>query len=139
MGLTVPSSKGGVVSDVNVVPLIDVLLVLLVIFMIIPHQQTGLQAALPQQASETNPVPPPAIIVVEVAADGSIRLNQEVVPREELQNRLERVFALRTERTAFLQGDRSLEFETVASVLNDLHVAGASPVGLLTSELEKKR
>jgi biopolymer transport protein TolR len=139
MGLTVPSGKGGVVSDVNVVPLIDVLLVLLVIFMIIPHQQTGLQAALPQQASETNPVPPPAIIVVEVAADGSIRLNQEVVPREELQNRLERVFALRTERTAFLQGDRSLEFETVASVLNDLHVAGASPVGLLTSELEKKR
>jgi biopolymer transport protein TolR len=139
MGLTVPSGKGGVVSDVNVVPLIDVLLVLLVIFMIIPHQQTGLQAALPQQASETNPVPPPAIIVVEVAADGSIRLNQEVVPREELQNRLERVFALRSERTIFLQGDRSLEFETVAFVLNDLHVAGASPVGLLTSELEKKR
>ena len=139
MGLTVPSGKGGVVSDVNVVPLIDVLLVLLVIFMIIPHQQTGLQAALPQQASETNPVPPPAIIVVEVAADGSIRLNQEVVSRDELKNRLERVFALRSERTTFLQGDRSLEFETVASVLNDLHVAGASPVGLLTSELEKKR
>jgi biopolymer transport protein ExbD len=114
-------------------------LVLLVIFMIIPHQQTGLQAALPQQASETNPVPPPAIIVVEVAADGSIRLNQEVVSRDELKNRLERVFALRSERTTFLQGDRSLEFETVASVLNDLHVAGASPVGLLTSELEKKR
>jgi len=56
-----------------------------------------------------------------------------------LQQRLERILALRSERTAFLQGDRSLEFEAVASVLNDLHVAGASPVGLLTSELEKKR
>ena len=139
MGLTVPSGKGGVVSDVNVVPLIDVLLVLLVIFMIIPHQQTGLQATLPQQAMDGPPVPPPSIIVVEVAADGSIRINQKVVPRRELQERLERIFAQRSERVAFLQGDRSLEFETVAAVLNDLHVAGASPVGLLTSELEKNR
>jgi biopolymer transport protein TolR len=139
MGLTVPSGKGGLVSDVNVVPLIDVLLVLLVIFMIIPHQQTGLQAALPQQASDAISEPPPAIIVVEVAANGSIRLNQQLIPREELQQRLERILALRSERTAFLQGDRSLEFEAMASVLNDLHVAGASPVGLLTSELEKKR
>ena len=139
MGLTVPSGKGGLVSDVNVVPLIDVLLVLLVIFMIIPHRQTGLQAALPQQASDTIFEPPPAIIVVEVAANGSIRLNQRVIPREELQQRLQRILALRSERIVFLQGDRLLEFETVASVLNDLHVAGASPVGLLTSELEKKR
>jgi biopolymer transport protein TolR len=139
MGLTVPSGKGGLVSDVNVVPLIDVLLVLLVIFMIIPHQQTGLQAALPQQASDAISEPPPAIIVVEVAANGSIRLNQQLIPREELQQRLERILALRSERIAFLQGDRSLEFEAMASVLNDLHVAGASPVGLLTSELEKKR
>ena len=119
MGFTVPSGKGGVVSDVNVVPLIDVLLVLLVIFMIIPHQQTGLQAALPQQAMDGPPVPPPATIVVEVAADGSIRLNQEVVPRKELQERLDRIFAQRSERVAFLEGDRSLEFETVAAVLNE--------------------
>src|ERR1700676_3217562 len=119
MGITVPGGRGGLVSDVNVVPLIDVLLVLLVIFMIIPHHQTGLQAALPQQARET--IPPPATIVVEVTAGGSIRLNQRVIPREELQQRLQRILALRSERIVFLQGDRLLEFETVASVLNDLH------------------
>src|SRR6202163_5159254 len=91
MGISVGGSKRGIVSEMNVVPLIDVLLVLLVIFMIIPHRQTGLQAALPQQASDTIFEPPPAIIVVEVAANGSIRLNQPLIPREELQQRLELV------------------------------------------------
>jgi biopolymer transport protein ExbD len=76
---------------------------------------------------------------VQVASDGSIRLNGAVVQREELRSRLEQVFALRAQRVAFLQGDRSLEFQTVAEVLNVMHVAGASPVGLVTSELEKNR
>jgi len=55
-----------------------------------------------------------------------------------LRERLERIFALRAQRVAFLQGDRSLEFQVVARVLDDMQAAGASPVGLLTSELEKK-
>jgi biopolymer transport protein ExbD len=76
---------------------------------------------------------------VQIAGDGSIRLNAAVVPRKELKRRLERVFAMRARRVAFLQGDRSLEFQVVAEVLNVTHVAGASPVGLVTSELEKNR
>jgi len=59
------------------------------------------------------------------------------VQREELRERLERIFALRAHRVAFLQGDRSLEFQVVARVLDEMQAAGASPVGLLTSELEK--
>jgi biopolymer transport protein TolR len=139
MGMVSSSGRGGTLADVNVVPLIDILLVLLVIFMIIPHRQLGLQASLPQQASETVPIEHPETIVVQVAGDGSIRLNGAVVGREELKSRLEQVFALRDQRVAFFQGDRSLEFQVVAEVLNVMHVAGASPVGLVTSELEKNR
>jgi biopolymer transport protein TolR len=139
MGMGVVGGKRGVVSEVNVVPLIDILLVLLVIFMIIPHKQLGLDAALPQQSTEDPVGPPPDLIVVQVVSDGSVRLNQSEIPLDELGARLEKIFALRAHRVAFLQGDRSLEFQAVTQVLDVMHTAGASPIGLLTSELEKNR
>jgi biopolymer transport protein TolR len=133
------SGRSGVLSDVNVVPLIDILLVLLVIFMVIPHQQMGLTAHLSQEASEPLLIGHPETIVVQVGADGSIWLNGSVVQHDELRGRLEQLFALRAHRVAFLQGDRSLEFQVVAEVLDLMHAAGASPVGLVSSELEKNR
>jgi biopolymer transport protein ExbD len=137
MGMGFVGGRGGIISDANVVPLIDILLVLLVIFMIIPHHQQGLQASLPQQASEPAPVDHPETIVIQVVSDGSLRINGTVVQHDELRSRLEQIFALRAHRVAFLQGDRSLEFQVVAQVLDTMHVAGASPIGLLSSELEK--
>jgi biopolymer transport protein TolR len=138
MGMTV-GSKRGILSEVNVVPLIDILLVLLVIFMIIPHRQVGLQASLPQESGPQDSGVPPETIVVQVAADGTIKINGSVVQLDELRGRLERMFALCAQRVAFLQGDRSIEFQAVAQVLDLMHVAGASAVGLLSSELEKNR
>lgn len=129
----------GSVTEVNVVPLIDILLVLLVIFMIIPGRQMGLLGSLPHVAGEWPPAVPPETILVQVASDGTMLLNGSVVKHDELRGRLERVFALRAHRVAFLQGDRSLEFQQVADVLDVMHAAGASPVGLVTSELEKNR
>ncbi|HKF39545.1 MAG TPA: biopolymer transporter ExbD [Candidatus Acidoferrum sp.] len=85
------------------------------------------------------PPDPRETIIVQVAADGTVRINQSVVQLDELRSRLGRIFALRAKRVAFLQGDRSLEFQTVAQVLDLMHLAGASPVGLLSSELEKNR
>ena len=139
MGIRCFDGKSGVVTEVNAVPLIDILLVLLVIFMIIPHWQMGLPASLPQVESEPAPGVLPDTILVQVASDRMMRLNGLVVQYDELRGRLERVFALRAHRVAFLQGDRSLEFQVVAQVLDVMHVAGASPVGLLSSELEKNR
>jgi len=139
MGIGLIGGKGGIVSEVNIVPLIDILLVLLVIFMIMPHRQMGLQASLPQEARGPVFFEYPETIVVQVVSDGSLRINGSVVQLDELRGRLERIFALRAHRVAFLQGDRSLEFQAVAQVLDLMHAAGASPIGLLTSELEKNR
>ena len=136
----VVGGKRGIVSEMNVVPLIDILLVLLVIFMMIPHHQKGLQAALPQQSEPTGPkVPDQTIIVVQVAADGSVRINQSAVELDQLGARLQQAFAPRSDRVAFLQADRSLEFQAVAQVLDLMQTAGATPIGLLSSELEKNR
>ncbi len=137
MGFTL-GGKSGIVSEVNIVPLIDILLVLLVIFMIIPHRQMGLPAVLPQE-NTVDPGPLPETIIVRIRADGSLRINQLEIQREDLRARLEQIFGARAYRVAFLQADSSLEFHAVAQILDLMHTAGASSVGLLTSELAKNR
>jgi len=138
MGMTV-GGKCGIVSEMNVVPLIDILLVLLVIFMMMPRRQKGLDAALPQPADTRAPMDHPETIVVEIASDRSVRINQSVVRPEELRARLQEIFARRPDRVAFLQANRTLEFQAVARVLDLMHTAGGTPIGLLSSELEKNR
>ncbi len=138
MGISV-GSKRGVVSDPNIVPLIDILLVLLVIFMLIPHSR-GLRAQIPQECvardrDGCSGGDKPGVVVVQVLADGSFRVNQEPVKWENLESRLTRVFELRADRTAFIRGDASVEFAVVARVIDVMHTAGIAPVGLLTQHL----
>jgi biopolymer transport protein ExbD len=136
MGMAVGGAKRGIVSEMNVVPLIDILLVLLVIFMIIPHQWKGEDALLPQQ-SEGPVTPRPEVVVVQVLGDGSLRINQEQVQWEGLQGRLEEIFKLRADHTAFIRGDSLVEFGVVAKVIDAMHTAGISSVGLMTPGLDK--
>ena len=100
MGIAV-GGKRGVVSDPNIVPLIDILLVLLVIFMLMPHSQ-GLPAEIPEACGVQEPgncgQDKPHIVVVQVLADGSLRVNQEPVKWENLNNRLRGVFKVRCRR-----------------------------------------
>jgi biopolymer transport protein TolR len=133
MGMLV-GGKRGVVSEMNVVPLIDILLVLLVIFMVIPHSR-GLDAAIPQESTDFPVRDKPSIVVVQVLADGSLRVNQQPVKWEDLENRLTGVFKVRADRTAFIRGDDSVEFAVVARVIDVMHAAGIAPIGLLTKQL----
>lgn len=140
MGIIVGGSKSGTISDMNVVPLIDVLLVLLVIFMIIPHRQTGLRAEIPRPAVPASVAnPDPGIVVVQVLADGSLKINQESIGWDSLRSRLQDVFKLRADRIAFVRGDGIIEFQVVARVIDEMQAAGVSSVGLLTPELERGR
>jgi biopolymer transport protein TolR len=131
--------KRGTVSEMNVVPLIDILLVLLVIFMIIPVYSKGLDALIPQQSTQPpeKNLPDPGVVVVQVQADGTLRINQEPVNWETLGGRIEEIFKLRATRVAFIRGDALVEFSVVAKVIDVMHHSGISSVGLMTPDLEK--
>jgi biopolymer transport protein TolR len=136
MGMFV-GGKRGVVSEMNVVPLIDILLVLLVIFMIIPVHNVGLDTQLPEPSAQPPGTPPPDVVVVQVLADGTLRINQEPVTWDRLGGRIEEVFKQRATRIAFIRGDGPVEFGVVAKVIDVMHASGIASVGLLTPGLEK--
>jgi biopolymer transport protein TolR len=138
MGMQVGDPKGGVFVEMNVVPLIDILLVLLVIFMIIPHHQKGLDASIPQAATQPGPLPDQTVIVVQVLSNGELRINRDPVGWDELATRLERIYSQRANKVAFIRGEAPVEFALVARVVDVMHGSGIS-VGLLTPGLEQSR
>ena len=137
MGMIV-GSKRGVTADPNVVPLIDILLVLLVIFMIIPHHQTGLDVQVPQPPEQAAVNPQPEVIVVQVLSDGSFKINEESVSWDRLAPRLGEVYKERAQKIAFIRGEAPVEFATVARVVDVMRQLDLS-VGLLTPKLEQSR
>ena len=112
MGMSVGGSKRGIVQEMNVVPLIDILLVLLVIFMIIPNSR-GMKVEIPQPSPDgvTDGSAEPDVVVVQVLADGSLKLNQQPVAWEMLRDQLQDVFKFRADRVAFVRGDGLVEFQ----------------------------
>src|SRR5258708_30707772 len=120
-------------AQINVTPMTDVLLVLLISFMMIPHNTTGLPSDVPQPPStESTPPPDPRQIVLEIAKDRSVRINSQPVEMADLANRLTPLFARSGERILFLHGDGELEFSDVAAVIDVARDAGADRVALLT-------
>jgi len=137
MGMMV-GGKRGIVSEMNVVPLIDILLVLLVIFMMIPAHYKGLDALIPQQSTRPpEEIQDELVVVIQIHADGTLRINQEPVAWEALDARLQEVFKQRASRIAFIRGDGPVEFGVVAKVIDVMHTSGIASVGLLTPDLDK--
>lgn len=138
MGMSV-GSKGGPKSDINMTPMIDVLLVLIIIFMVItPLTPKGLEALVPQP-------PPPGqkatqsdqrTVVIVIDANHHMQINSEDTDEAHMGDRLTEIFKTRAERVVFVKGDPSIEFQWVAKAIDIAHGAGIDKVGLMTAKVE---
>jgi biopolymer transport protein TolR len=126
-------------SGMNVTPLIDVLLVLLIIFMVLPHHR-GEKTEIPQPNPDPIALPSPEpVIVVQLndAGEGkppAVTINRKEVGWDALDSKLREIYEKRNEKVAFLKGDPEIDFQYVAEVVDVAHRAGVDRVGLLDAK-----
>ena len=137
MGMEVGGRKGGPAASMNVVPLIDILLVLLIIFMVItPLKPTGLDALLPRPSHEVDPAERGKVVVVQVLPDDRLKINGDSATWDTLGRQINDIFKLRAEKVAFVKGDDGVVFANVARAIDVMRSSGVERVGLLTAQLE---
>jgi biopolymer transport protein ExbD len=133
-------NSGGRMSEMNVTPMIDILLVLLIIFMVIvPVTQKGLEAMVPQPPKTTG-IDTPRAVVVQVfdrsGAAPAYKINDLDVTHAELLPKLTEIFSNRAERVMFVKGGDHVEFASIADVIDIARAANVDHIGLMTPKIQ---
>ena len=141
MAISLPSDgddDGGIVAEINITPLTDVFLVLLIIFMVTSSviANTGKQVDLPeaQEASST----PPKAVTVTVDTTGTIQVNGEAVPKDALRAYLEKALEASEDKIVILRGDREIIYGEAVFVLDQAQLAGAEGFALATRKVKER-
>ena len=139
MAMAVGGHKNGPRCDINMTPMIDILLVLLIIFMVItPLTPHGLEALAPEPPDKKNQPPPDQdrTVVIVIDKDKSMHINNEDTDMDKLGPRLEQIFKTRAERVVFVKGDPDLDYQVVAHAIDVAKGAQIDKIGLMTPKLE---
>jgi biopolymer transport protein TolR len=140
MGMEVGARKGAPMASMNVIPLIDILLVLIIIFMVItPLTTRGLEASVPQPSRE-DVAPPPTykIVVVQVLENNHLKINGDATTWENLGPQLNNIFKLRAEKVAFVTGDDTVVFAEIARAIDVMHSSNIEKIGLLGARFDAR-
>lgn len=126
------SSSRVVMSEINVTPFVDVMLVLLIIFMVTaPMMQQGLDVELPQTASTGVPTNDEPFIVV-IKKNRQIQAGDAHLPMNQLSTKLRAIFATRKNKQIYLQADKQVDYGYVAEAMGEIRAAGIYQIGLIT-------
>ena len=137
MAMDLGGAKGGVKSDINVTPLVDVMLVLLIIMMLIaPLLQQGVSVKLPTAANTVDKPETREQTVIAIAADKQIYLNAKPVREDELGKKVTEIIENMKEKIVLIKADETVEYGTVMAAMDELRKAGIEDIGLVT---ERKR
>ena len=136
-------SRRGPIAEMNITPMIDVLLVLIIIFlMLVPVPQKGFDTLVPHEPAVGQPAPPEQTIVIQVRTYGEskspqIKINQDEVAWGRLKDTLESIYKWRAEKVAFVTADKDIDFQYVASVIDIAHEVGINHIGLIPGHIKE--
>jgi biopolymer transport protein TolR len=133
MSMDLGGAKGGVKSDINVTPLVDVMLVLLIIMMLVaPLLQQGVNVKLPEAENTVDKPEVSDQTVVAIASNKAVYLNAKPIPEAELATRVIEILEQRTEKIVLIKADEEVEYSAVMSAMDQLRQAGIEDIGLIT-------